>query len=113
MCWTRGAGRLVNRHLVAAGHRVGLQPRLSVSLIAIFGVGVDGGAIFTGYLGSLCAGAAFIAIGIFASSLTDNQVLAFIIALAISGALFLLGRLGDLIPSGCSPPWNSSASTTI
>jgi ABC-2 type transport system permease protein len=68
------------------------------ALIAIFGVGVDGGAIFTGYLGLLCAGAAFIAIGIFASSITDNQVLAFIIALAISGALFLLGRLGDLIP---------------
>ena len=68
------------------------------ALIFIFGVGVDAGAIFTGYLGLLCAGAAYIAIGIFASSLTENQVLAFIIALAISGVLFLLGRLGELIP---------------
>lgn len=68
------------------------------ALIFIFGVGVDVGAIFTGYLGLLCAGAAYIAIGIFASSLTENQVLAFIIALAISGVLFLLGRLGELIP---------------
>ncbi|MDD4223873.1 MAG: ABC transporter permease [Candidatus Cloacimonetes bacterium] len=66
-------------------------------LIGIFGIGVDLGAIVTGYLGLLCAGAAFIGIGIFASSLTENQVLAFILALAISGTLFLLGRLGDLI----------------
>jgi ABC-2 type transport system permease protein len=69
-----------------------------VLLIAIYGVGMDLGAVFTGYLGLLFAGAAFIGIGIFASSVTENQVLAFILALAISGALFLLGRLGDLIP---------------
>ncbi len=68
------------------------------ALIAIFGIGVDPGAIFTGYLGLLCAGAAYTAIGIFASSLTENQVLAFIIALAISAVIFLLGRLGELIP---------------
>lgn len=67
-------------------------------LISIFGIGIDAGAIVTGYLGLLFAGAAFIGIGIFASSLTDNQVLAFILALAISGAMFVLGRLSDLIP---------------
>jgi ABC-2 type transport system permease protein len=67
-------------------------------LIGFFGIGVDYGAIFTGYLGLLFAGAAFIAIGMFASSLTDNQVLAFIIAFAISGALFIIGRIGNLIP---------------
>ncbi len=67
-------------------------------LVAIFGVGMDLGAVFTGYLGLLCAAAAFVGIGIFASSLTDNQVIGFVIALAISGLMFLLGRLGDLIP---------------
>ncbi|MCB5224703.1 MAG: ABC transporter permease [Candidatus Cloacimonadaceae bacterium] len=67
-------------------------------LVVIFGVGMDLGAVFTGYLGLLCAAAAFAGIGIFASSLTDNQVIGFVIALAISGLMFLLGRLGDLIP---------------
>jgi len=67
-------------------------------LVTVFGQGVDYGPIFSGYLGLLCAGAAFIAIGIFASSVSANQVLAFIIALAISGFLFLIGRAGELIP---------------
>ena len=69
-----------------------------VVLIGIFGVGWDLGAVFTGYLGLLCAGSAFIAIGLFASSLSHNQVLAFILALAISGVFFLLGKLGDILP---------------
>ncbi|NLW18682.1 MAG: ABC transporter permease [Candidatus Cloacimonetes bacterium] len=67
-------------------------------LVAVFGVGMDLGAVFTGYLGLLCSAAALVGIGIFASSLTDNQVIGFITALAISGFLFLLGHLGDLIP---------------
>ncbi len=67
-------------------------------LIGIFGIGVDYGAIATGYLGLLLAGGLFIAIGIFASSLSSNQLLSFILALAISGFFYLLGRLGELIP---------------
>ncbi len=69
-----------------------------LGLILVFGSGADLGAVFLGYAGLMCSGAAFIAIGIFASSLTSNQVLAFIVALAISGFFFLLGRLGELIP---------------
>ena len=69
-----------------------------LGLIVVYGSGVDFGAVLTGYLGLLCAGAAFTAIGIFASSVSPNQVLAFILALALSGILFLLGRVGDLIP---------------
>lgn len=67
-------------------------------LVSVFGVGMDLGMVFTGYLGLLCSAAAFVGIGIFASSLTDNQVLGFIIAFAISGFMFLLSHLGDLIP---------------
>ncbi len=42
---------------------------------------VDTGAIIGSYIGLFLLGAAFVAIGLFASSLTDNQVIAFIIAL--------------------------------
>ncbi|HKR04023.1 MAG TPA: gliding motility-associated ABC transporter permease subunit GldF [Bacteroidia bacterium] len=42
---------------------------------------VDSGAIWGSYLGLLFLGAGFTAIGVFASSLTDNQVIAFVIAL--------------------------------
>jgi ABC-2 type transport system permease protein len=42
---------------------------------------VDSGAVWGSYLGLLFLGAGFTAIGVFASSLTDNQVIAFVIAL--------------------------------
>ncbi|MEP7170884.1 MAG: ABC transporter permease subunit, partial [Bacteroidota bacterium] len=42
---------------------------------------IDSGAIWGSYLGLLFLGAGFTAIGLFASSLTDNQVIAFVIAL--------------------------------
>ncbi len=52
---------------------------------------VDLGAIWSGYAGAFLLGAAFIAIGIFASSLVKDQVLAFILGLLISFILFIVG----------------------
>ena len=56
----------------------------------------DIGVIFCGYLGLFLMSAAYIAIGIFASSITSNQVVAFLIALFI-GIFFqlLFGMVGS------------------
>ena len=43
---------------------------------------LDGGPTFGGYLGLLMLGAAYLSIGIFASSTTENQIVAFIISFA-------------------------------
>jgi|SRR5690554_1751568 len=48
--------------------------------ILILGSNIDYGAIFCGYLGLLLIGAVYASIGIFASSLTNNQIVAFIIS---------------------------------
>ncbi len=45
---------------------------------------VDHGATLSGYLGLLLLSAAYIAIGLFASSLSNNQIVAFLLALFIS-----------------------------
>lgn len=45
---------------------------------------VDQGAVFCGYLGLLLMTAAYIGIGIMASSITNNQIVAFLLALFIS-----------------------------
>lgn len=45
---------------------------------------VDHGAVWLGYLGLLLMSAAYISIGIFASSTTNNQIVAFLLALFIS-----------------------------
>jgi len=44
---------------------------------------VDHGAIWSGYLGLLLLSAAYISIGFFASSITSNQIVAFLLALSI------------------------------
>ncbi len=51
----------------------------------------DNGAIFCGYLGSFLLAGAYVAVGMFTSSLTRNQVISFIIAVMIGLLLILAG----------------------
>lgn len=60
---------------------------------------VDSGVVFCGYLGLLLMSAAYISIGIFASSITNNQVVAFLVALFIGIFFhFIFGLLGSGMP---------------
>lgn len=52
----------------------------------------DTGAIWGGYLGAFLMGGAYLAIGCCASSLTENQIVAFIIAIFVSFALLVIGE---------------------
>lgn len=62
--------------------------------ITIWGLGpVDHGAVWTGYFGLLLMSAAYASIGIFASSLTKNQIVAFLLALVITIFFHLLFSL--------------------
>ncbi len=51
--------------------------------------GVDVGGTWGSYFGLFFLGAAFVAIGLFASSLTENQIISFIIALFLCGFAFI------------------------
>ena len=66
-------------------------------LLMIFG-DPDTGPILTSYLGLLLLGSASLAIGIFASSLTPNQIVAAVVAGGILFGLWFLGMVGNLIP---------------
>jgi ABC-2 type transport system permease protein len=58
--------------------------------ITVWALGpVDHGAVLCGYLGMLLMSMAYIAIGLFASSITNNQIVAFLLALLI-GVFFLI-----------------------
>lgn len=50
---------------------------------------IDTGSVIGSYIGLLFLGAAFVAIGLFASSLTDNQIVAFILAALICAFCYL------------------------
>ncbi len=64
---------------------------------------VDRGPVITGYLGLLLMGGSYVAIGVMASSLTKNQIVAFILAFAISFALFIFGQILQFAPEWLSP----------
>jgi ABC-2 type transport system permease protein len=49
---------------------------------------IDGGATFTSYIGLILLGSTFVAIGIFASSITSSQIVAFIIAMFLCWFFF-------------------------
>jgi len=53
--------------------------------------------ILTGYLGLLLMGAAFIGVGLFASSLTENQIVAAVSTFAILLILWVLGWSADMV----------------
>ena len=70
-------------------------------LITMMALGsIDLGPVIAGYIGLLLMGGAYIAIGIFASSLTENQIIAFIISFLIVLALFLMDKVLMYVPEG-------------
>ena len=73
----------------------------AVHYITLYNVGttVDHGAVFTGYLGLALLGGVYTSVGIFASSLTENQVIAFIVGIAIVLAFFLMDKLLFFVPA--------------
>ena len=63
------------------------------------GTNIDYGAVFTGYLGLALVGALYCSVGTFASSITDNQVVAFIIGIFIVIIFFLMDKMLIFIPT--------------
>lgn len=63
----------------------------------------DKGPIIGGYLGAVLLVAAFTAIGIFASSITKNQIIAFFVSFTICFALSMLSDFAVIISSAFVP----------
>ena len=60
----------------------------------------DGGALIGGYIGLFLMGGAYLAIGIFMSGLTENQIVAFITSFVFIFALWMLDKVLVLVPGG-------------
>lgn len=73
---------------------------LLLSSINVFVLMVHGnpdiGAVISGYIGLFLLGASFLAIGIFASSLTDNQLIAAVISFGVLLVLWLVGAMSPM-----------------
>ena len=64
----------------------------SIPITLAFLGDVDFGPIIGGYLGACLLGGAYLAIGLFISSLAENQIVAFIISAILCFALFIIGE---------------------
>jgi ABC-2 type transport system permease protein len=65
----------------------------------------DAGQIIGQYIGSMLMGAAYLAIGLWVSSLTENQIVAFILGVVFTFILFIIGHpfVTMLLPSALVP----------
>ncbi len=75
-----------------------LVPTICYAIIVSTLGNLDWGPVMGGYMGAVLLGAAFAAIGLFASAVTRNQIIAFIIGLAICFALTLIDRMLHFLP---------------
>ncbi len=76
-----------------------LVPTLFYAVTCIvFSSGVDFGPMVGGYLGAVLLAASFSAIGIFASAVTKNQIIAFFLAFSICACLTLINAFAVLLP---------------
>lgn len=72
---------------------VTLLPTLLYFLVVVLLGRIDMGTVIGGYLGLIFTAGVYIGIGLFASSLTENQVVAFIVSFVAIFALFMIGKV--------------------
>jgi ABC-2 type transport system permease protein len=77
-----------------------LIPSLSYAICISFIGDLDWGPVIGGYVGAIFLGAAFSAVGVFASSMTRNQIIAFIVGTVICFALTLIIEVINYLGAG-------------
>jgi len=75
-----------------------LLPTISYCIFVSFIGQLDWGPVIGGYIGAILLGAAFSSIGLFSSSLTRNQIIAFILGMAVCFILTLLDKILFFLP---------------
>lgn len=75
-----------------------LMPTLAYAFFISFLGDLDWGPVIGGYTGAVLLGAAFSSIGLFASSLTRNQIIAFITGMTLCFVLTLIDKMLFFLP---------------
>ena len=77
-----------------------LVPTFIYAITACVFGDVDFGPLFCGYLGAIFLAASFSAVGIFASSITKNQIVSFFVAFGICILLAMIDKFLIFLPAG-------------
>lgn len=85
---------------VAVGLACTLPYALTVSSLAAEPGSFDWGPVVGGYAGLLLMASAFLAIGLWASALSKNQIIGFIVGLLLCFAFYFVDKVAVLFPAG-------------
>lgn len=75
-----------------------LLPTLIYYITIAFLGDIDNGPVIGGYIGLMLTAGVYVGIGLLASSLTENQIIAFIIGLLLMLVLFLMDKMLIFVP---------------
>ena len=75
-----------------------LAPTISYPIFISFIGELEWGPVIGGYIGAIFLGAAFTAVGLFASALTRNQIIAFIVGVGICFTLTIVDKMLFFFP---------------
>ena len=96
-----GLDIIIGKFMAAAAFVVVmLAPTFSYAVFISFIGDLDWGPVIGGYIGAVLLGASFSTIGLFASSLTRNQIVAFIVGMSLCFILTLLDKMLFFLPEG-------------
>lgn len=94
----RDGAVLVGKYVAALVlYAIMLALTLLYPLMLFYVARVEWGPVLTGYVGLLLLGSAFIAVGLFASSLTENQIVAAMTTFGILLVLWVIGWSADTV----------------
>jgi ABC-2 type transport system permease protein len=77
---------------------IALLPTLIYYITVAFLGDIDNGPVIGGYLGLLLMAGVYVAVGLLASSLTENQIVAFIVGLLLMFAFFMMDKVLIFVP---------------
>jgi ABC-2 type transport system permease protein len=75
-----------------------ILPTLIYYITVAFLGDIDNGPVIGGYLGLLLMSGVYVAIGLLASSLTENQIVAFIVGLLLMFVFFMMDKVLIFVP---------------
>jgi ABC-2 type transport system permease protein len=84
--------------MVAVGLLWTIPYCVTVASLTEKGATFDWGPVLAGYLGLLLLAASFVALGLWSSALSKNQIVGFIVGLVICFALYIVDKFAPLLP---------------
>jgi ABC-2 type transport system permease protein len=84
--------------MMSVGLAFTLTYPITLTLLAADNASIDYGPIIGGYLGCVLMAGAFAAVGLWASAMSENQIVAFIFGLVVSFALWVLDKTALIHP---------------